>query len=208
MSFDLIKTIKQASLEAINEHAMKLLFGIVTSVDPIKIKISEYCILTEEFLILDAPVQLNEKVIVIKDSMSNRYFVLSTIEKVYKSSVNLGGVDINETLNDGTWITCKASAYGGRDIGNLMANGERLTESCMTVAVPMGAVYKKYRNKRMLINYNGKTLTVKVTDCGNFGRGNKYPNRDLDLAPAVWKAFGAKSTSDWGLRTVKYKYID
>lgn len=103
MGFDLIKTIKQVSLEAINEHASKIMFGKVTKVDPLTIQISEYCILTSEFLVLDSPVELNEEVVVIKDSMSDKYFVLSTIEKVYKSSVNLGGT-INEGYStSGNW---------------------------------------------------------------------------------------------------------
>ena len=208
MSYGIIDIIKKVSLDVIKEEALQILYGKVETVQPITIRLSNSLVLTQEFIVLDSPVDKDEDVIVIKYSNGNKYLVLSTIEKVYKTQPNTGGVDVAPVVTDGTWTTCRASAYGDSDIGNLTANGERLTANSMTVAVPMGAYYRKHRNKRMLVNYNGKTVTVRVTDCGNFGEGNKYTNRQLDLAPGVWKAFGFKSTSDWGLSTVQYKYID
>lgn len=102
MSFDLIKTIQKVSLDIINEHALQVLFGKVQSVEPLIVKIGDTWTLTEEFLVLDTPVDKGEDVIVIKYSDGNKYLVLSTIEKVYKSSVNLGGVE-NEYTSDGKW---------------------------------------------------------------------------------------------------------
>ena len=60
MSFNLIETIQRASIEAINEHALQVLFGKVESTEPIKIKIGDTWTLTEEFIVLDSPVDVNE----------------------------------------------------------------------------------------------------------------------------------------------------
>ena len=49
----------------------------------------------------------------------------------------------------------------------------------------------------------GITVRATVTDTGSFG---DY-GRELDLAPAVWEAFGASSIDDWGVRAVSYRYV-
>lgn len=91
MSFDIIKIIQKVSLETIKEHALQILFGKVEDISPLTVKIGDTWTLTEEFLVLDTPVDVGEEVVVIKYSSGNKYLVLSTIEKVYKSSVNIGG---------------------------------------------------------------------------------------------------------------------
>lgn len=207
MSSGIIETIKKVALEIIREREVQVLFGKVKSVEPLVITISNLRELTQEFIVLNSPVDAGEEVVLIKYATGNKYLVLSTVEKVHQGSIYTGGT-LDYDTNDGTWTTCNASAYGDGDIGNLMANGERLTANSMTVAVPMGSYYKKHKNKRMMICYNGKVVTVRVTDCGNFGAGNKYTNRQLDLAPGVWKEFGAKSTRDWGIKKVQYKFVD
>lgn len=103
MSFDLIKTIQKVSLDVINEHALQIVFGEVTSVNPLTVNIGDKLTLTEELLVLDSPVEQNEPVIVIKYSTGNKYLVLSTIEKVYESSVNEGGITDTEYSTDGKW---------------------------------------------------------------------------------------------------------
>lgn len=103
MSTDIIKIIQKASVEAINEQALQVLFGKVESVDPLKIKVGSNWILTEEFIVLDTPVEKNEDVVILKYSIGNKYLVLSTIEKVYTSSVNLGGVVDSGYSTSGQW---------------------------------------------------------------------------------------------------------
>ena len=103
MSFDLVKTIQKVAVEVMQEHALQVLFGKVQSVNPLKIKVSNNLILTEEFLVLDTPVDVNEEVVVIKYSNGNKYLVLSTIEKVYKSSVNTGGIINTGYSTSGQW---------------------------------------------------------------------------------------------------------
>ena len=47
------------------------------------------------------------------------------------------------------------------------------------------------------------TVFATVNDCGYMGGGS----RSLDLQPGVWKAFGFSSCTDWGLRTVSYRFL-
>lgn len=103
MSFDIIKTIQKIAVETINEHALQVMFGKVTAINPLVVKIGSTWTLTEEFIVLDSPVDLNEEVVVIKYSSGNKYLVLSTVEKVYKSSVNTGGVVNTGYSTTGQW---------------------------------------------------------------------------------------------------------
>ena len=103
MSYDIIKTIKKVALEVINEHAPQIVFGKVESNNPLVIKIGDNRRLTEEFIVLDSPVEDNEEVIVMKYSSGNKYLVLSTVEKVYESSVNTGGIVNAGYSTAGNW---------------------------------------------------------------------------------------------------------
>lgn len=103
MSFDLVKTIQKVAVEVIQDKALQVMFGKVQSVEPLVIKVGDTWTLTEEFLVLDTPVEVDEKVIIIKYSVGNKYLVLSTIEKVYESSVNLGGVVDTGYSTSGQW---------------------------------------------------------------------------------------------------------
>lgn len=103
MSLDIIKTIKRIGLATINEHALQIVFGKVESIDPLVIKIGDKWTITEEFIVLDSPVDSGEEVIVIKYSTGNKYLVLSTVEKVYQSSVNTGGIVNTGYSTEGKW---------------------------------------------------------------------------------------------------------
>ena len=104
MGFEkLIDVIKRVSLEVINQHALQVIFGRVESTDPIKIKISDKSILTEEFIVLDSPVEVGEDVVLMQYAKGDKYLVLSTVEKVYVSSTNLGGVVNSGYSTNGKW---------------------------------------------------------------------------------------------------------
>ncbi len=103
MSFDLIKMIQKISVDTIKEHALQVMFGKVEDDNPLKIRVSNTWVLTEELIVLDTPVEKGEEVIVIKYSTGNKYLVLSTIEKVYKSSVNTGGIVETNYSTSGQW---------------------------------------------------------------------------------------------------------
>ena len=103
MSFDLIKMIQKISVDTMKEHALQVMFGKVEDDNPLKIRVSNTWVLTEELIVLDTPVEKGEEVIVIKYSTGNKYLVLSTIEKVYKSSVNTGGIVETNYSTSGQW---------------------------------------------------------------------------------------------------------
>jgi 3D (Asp-Asp-Asp) domain-containing protein len=103
MSSGIVNTIKKVSMDIINQHALQVLFGKVTKTKPLTIKIGDTLTLTEELLVVDTPVDNGEDVIVIKYSSGEKYLVLSTIEKVYKSSVNYGGVVNSGYSTSGKW---------------------------------------------------------------------------------------------------------
>ena len=103
MSSDMIKTIQKVGLEAINEHALQIMYGKVESANPLIVRVGDTLKLTEEFVVLDSPVEGDEDVIVIKYSTGNKYLVLSTVEKVYASSVNIGGLVNSGYSTSGKW---------------------------------------------------------------------------------------------------------
>lgn len=92
MSSGIVDLIKKVALAAINEHALQLMLGKVVTSNPLVVKIGDKLTLTAEHLVLDTPVDDGEEVIVFKYSSGEKYLVLSTIQKVYKSSVSSGGV--------------------------------------------------------------------------------------------------------------------
>lgn len=112
-------------------------------------------------------------------------------------------------VNDGTWSSGVASAYSieTNDDGQgnfgvaTTASGIDLTHSSITVAVP---AEKSYLVGRIVeVCYDGKVVIATVTDTGGFAQYG----RALDLAPGVYQAFGVSSYSDWGTRTVHYRFL-
>lgn len=108
-----------------------------------------------------------------------------------------------------SWSKGVASAYGGATDPYTKnpattATGAVCDDSSMGVAVPMAwPKYWKYYGRTVEISYGGMTVLATVNDCGGMGGGSRV----LDLQPGVWKAFGFKSCSDWGLRTVSYRFL-
>lgn len=110
---------------------------------------------------------------------------------------------------DGTWSTGVASAYSIADNddgkGNFgvtaTASGIELSHESITVAVPESESWRL--GQICEICYDGKVVIATVTDTGGFA---KY-GRALDLAPGVYKAFGCSTVSDWGTRTVSYRFL-
>ena len=104
------------------------------------------------------------------------------------------------------WKEGKASAYGGYTdpgCGSITANGSRVTESSMGVAIPLAWGRRDLLGHKVEIQYNGKTVTATINDLGGMGGGSRH----LDLQPGVWRAFGFSSCNAWGVRTVKYRIL-
>lgn len=103
MSFDIIKTIQKVGVDAINEHAVQIMFGKVQTLDPVVIKVGDTWTLNQTQLVIDTPLEVDEDVVVIQYATGNKYLVLSTIEKVYSSSVNTGGIVNTIYPTSGQW---------------------------------------------------------------------------------------------------------
>lgn len=127
----------------------------------------------------------------------------------------LGPTDAGEAagvcMEDGTvvvkedqgWRLGSASAYtlADNDGYDATASGVSLAEDGMTVAVPANRT--DLLGRTVEIYYNGTTVTATVTDTGGFA---SY-GRDLDLAGGVWRALGASTGDEWGVRTVAYRFL-
>lgn len=120
------------------------------------------------------------------------------------SNSNGSGSNNSNSSNTSTsgWQSGVVSAYGSTSDGTLgahTATGAIVSESSMGVAVPMSMPnYRSYFGRSVEISYGGRTVVAVVNDCGGLGGGS----RALDLQPGVWKALGASSCFDWGVRTV------
>lgn len=120
-----------------------------------------------------------------------------------------GGSSNSGGSSDVSWSKGVASAYGGATDPYTKnpattATGAVCDDNSMGVAVPMAwSKYWKYYGRTVEISYGGMTVLATVNDCGGMGGGSRV----LDLQPGVWKAFGFKSCSDWGLRTVSYRFL-
>lgn len=125
------------------------------------------------------------------------------------SNSNGSGSNNSNSSNSSTsgWQSGVVSAYGSTSDGTLgahTATGAIVSESSMGVAVPMSMPnYRSYFGRSVEISYGGRTVVAVVNDCGGLGGGS----RALDLQPGVWKALGASSCFDWGVRTVSYRFL-
>lgn len=99
------------------------------------------------------------------------------------------------------WQTGLASAYDVASSSTLTYSGRGFDDDCVTVAVPQGM--EEYVGRPIEIVWHDKVVIATVTDTGGFA---KY-GRSLDLGGGVWKAFGCQNVADWGVQTVKYRYL-
>ena len=191
MASDLLKTIKKASLDAINEETLQIMFGKVESTEPLKIKIGDTWILTEEFIVLDTPVYKDEEVIVIKYSTGNKFLVLSTIEKVYNSSVNMGGVVNTGYSTSGQWKSLgifKITHYCCEKYPHICnAGAPYKTATGTTPHVGGCAVDKRVIPLGSYVKINGEVYHAE--DTGGAIKGNR-----IDLVVATHKEALAKGT--------------
>lgn len=112
--------------------------------------------------------------------------------------------ELQQLEPEGTgWLEGLASACSleTNDGWDATASGIPLNNHSLTVAVPQED--KDLLGRTVQIFYAGKTVEAKVTDTGALGP----LGRSLDLSPATWRAFGADSLSDWGVREVHYRFV-
>ncbi len=143
---------------------------------------------------------------VTRDSSATSTDSSSTQSSTNSSSSNSASVNTNSSnssSNTGTWLTGSCSAYGSTSdntLGHATATGAIVTESSMGIAMPIG---KARYGAKVELSYGGRTCIAVVNDCGGFG---SY-GRTFDLQPGVWRALGASSCEDWGVRTVSYRWL-
>lgn len=115
MASNIINIIKKISLDIFKEHETKILFGKVTQITPLTINISDKFTLTHEVLTLNSPVEIGEMVILMKYSTGGKYLVLSTVEKVYKEVVYVGGSTTETSSEDTTTVNPNSGQW--KDLG-------------------------------------------------------------------------------------------
>ena len=94
MSTGIIDVIKQVAINAAEANSpVKILYGVVMTANPIKVKIGEELILEEEFLTVNGTVNDNEDVIVIRQQGGQKYIVLGTTTDTLVYNVYMGGYD-------------------------------------------------------------------------------------------------------------------
>ena len=100
MSSGIIETIKKVALDAFTaSKPVNVLWGEVTSVDPITITINQYLSLTEEFLVINGEVFKGDKVTLIRVQGGQKYVVLGTRTEYVKETVYVGGVSSNSVVD-------------------------------------------------------------------------------------------------------------
>lgn len=191
MSKDIIKIIQKASVDAINSRAIQVLFGKVESTDPLEIRIGSSWVLTEEFIVLDTPVEKDEEVVVLEYSIGNKYLVLSTIEKVYPSSVSTGGVVNTGYSTSGQWKslgTFKITHYCCERYPHICNSGAPYkTATGTTPHVGGCAVDPKKIPLGSFVKING--VVYHAEDTGGAIKGNR-----IDVVVATHKEALAKGT--------------
>lgn len=114
-----------------------------------------------------------------------------------------GGVPSGPSTG-GAWQTTQATAYN--PTGALTATGEPCTWNSMGVAMYMYMPgLSSYYGRKVEISYGQRSVVAVVNDCGGFA--GHYPSTMFDLQPGVWKALGASSATEWGRRTIQYRFL-
>lgn len=177
MSSGIIDTIKRVALNAFEaSNPVKLMFGKVISVDPIKIQVNEFLTLTKEFLVINGTVAKDDAVTLIRVQGGQKYVVLGTRTVTEETTIYVGGGEVNETsqiktvngVNIANWI---ASMEGKKPVEWGSGSGTQCVElpkyyieKCFgvsTKSVPLGngnqmyyKIPQKYPDLFERINYS------------------------------------------------------
>lgn len=103
MASGIIDTVKRAALSAYESTApMKLLFGEVTSANPVKIRINSDLTLTEEFLVVNGTISVGDSVPLIRAQGGQKYIVLGATTAVVDETKYITVVGGDEADSSGT----------------------------------------------------------------------------------------------------------
>lgn len=110
MSSGIIDTIKRVALNAFEaSNPVKLMFGKVISVDPIKIKVNELLTLTKEFLVINGTVANGDDVTLIRVQGGQKYVVLGTRTVYMENTIYTGGSNVTAIDKAVAWAIQIAS---------------------------------------------------------------------------------------------------
>ena len=165
MSSGIIDTIKNTAVAAFEAtNPVKLLFGKVISVDPVKIQVGEYLILTREFLVINGTVSKDDDVTLIRCQGGQKYVVLGTRTARVENTVYVGGESIDTTDNKWQYPYkngyIKTSDFGWRRSTNEYHKGVDLVGTGNKLLYPVNngtVVYIKYTSggygTHLLVNH-------------------------------------------------------
>ena len=113
MSSGIIDTIKKVALAAFEaSNPVKLLFGKVTAVNPVKIQVGEFLTLTKEFLVINGEVFEGDDVTLIRCQGGQKYVVLGTRTGYVENTIYTGGGEVVAgSVADGSWQYPFKSGY-------------------------------------------------------------------------------------------------
>jgi rare lipoprotein A (peptidoglycan hydrolase) len=119
---------------------------------------------------------------------------------LYASALVATWAHVAVSAGEARWTSSRASAYSPSDSpGTLACRGEgRLTWQSLIVAhrtLPCGTRLRICTEPKVCV-------TSRVADRGPYVAG-----RDLDLAPATYRALGAASARAWGVRRVHWRAL-
>jgi murein DD-endopeptidase MepM/ murein hydrolase activator NlpD len=102
MSSGIIDIIKKVALNAFEaSNPVKLLFGKVVSINPVKIQVGELLTLTKEFLVINGTVSVGDNVTLIRCQGGQKYVVLGSRTVYVEKTVYVGGGEVD--AESGTW---------------------------------------------------------------------------------------------------------
>ncbi len=165
MSSGIIETIKKTALAAFEAtNPVKLLFGKVISVDPVKIQVGEYLTLTREFLVINGTVSKDDDVTLIRCQGGQKYVVLGTRTAYVENTVYVGGETIDSTTDKWQYPYkngyVKTSDFGWRRSTNEYHKGVDLVGTGNKLLYPVNSgtvVFVKYNNggygTHLLVNH-------------------------------------------------------
>ena len=193
MSSGIIETIKKTALAAFEAtNPVKLLFGKVISVDPVKIQVGEYLTLSREFLVINGKVEKDDDVTLIRCQGGQKYVVLGTRTAYVEKTVYVGGEIIDSTTDNWQYPYkngyVKTSDFGWRRSTNEYHLGVDLVGTGNKLLYPVNSgtvVYVKYNNgsygTHLLVNHGNGVWSLYAHMSKVYVKEGQVVNKDTIL---------------------------
>lgn len=124
MSTGIIETIKKVALAAFEAtKPVQLMFGEVTSVEPVEIQVGSLLKLTQKFLVINGSVSKGDKVTLIRCQGGQKYVVLGTRTGYVENTIYSGG-EAFDVANAGWQFPFKSGYTKTSDFGKRRLGGK------------------------------------------------------------------------------------